>query len=246
MFKVAIVGGPAEKYIGRCLKSWISQKDVDFRIQVVLDPIANDKTADIAMSFNGMFPNLNVHINKKQMYAIPNFLKAYELLDMEDEDVIVMADADDWAFSDYSLSTVKSYYDRNPNLLLTHGSWVSYPDSRANTNNAPYSLHDFTNIRKVPWRASHLRTMKYKVWKHVKDEDLRDGEGNYYMSAWDLAMVWPVLEMAGFHRIQFIPQTLYVYNQETPFNDAKVRGRQQMDYTDYIADRPHYPYMESL
>jgi len=52
--------------------------------------------------------------------------------------------------------------------------------------------------------------------------------------------------MAGLHRIRFIPQTLYVYNQESPYNDAKLRCPQQMFYTDHLAKKDQYPYMENF
>jgi hypothetical protein len=164
-----------------------------------------------------------------------------------DEDIMVTLDADDWLHNSDVFSIVKSYYDKYPDILLTHGSWVGYPFPNATTNNAPYTEEEFKgNIRKIPWRASHLRTFKYKLWKKVKDEDLRDGQGNYYESAWDLAMMWPMLEMAGFSRVKFIPEKLLVYNMENPNGDTRLRVRQQMYYTDYLARKTPYERVEKF
>ena len=58
--------------------------------------------------------------------------------------------------------------------------------------------------------------------------------------------MWPMIEMAGVHRVRYIPEVLYNYNQETPFNDAKVRLQQQMNLTTYIAEKTPYPYAEDL
>ena len=247
MFKVALVGGPAEAYIDLCINSWLNQKNVDFQIQVILDSIEGDKTAEKALKYNGIDPRINVKVNDVRQYAIPNFLDAFKMMNPVDEDILVMADADDWAYSDYSLAIVKSYYDRQVNLSLTHGSWTSYPNSNANTNNAAYSEQDFAiGIRHVPWRGSHLRTFKYKVWKYLKEEDLKDQNGEFFKVSWDLCCIWPLLETLGFHRIKFIPEILYVYNQETPFNDGKLYLQEQMRLTDYIAALPPYPYIENL
>jgi len=250
MLKIMVVGGPAEDYIVRCLTSIINQSVLDWDAQVVLDPV-NDKTYEIAKAYER--PNLKVLLNDKQEYALPNLLKASELLNPSDDDILVTVDADDWLFSydtpshKDSLSIVKSYYDRNPELLLTHGSWRSFPNAGANTNNAPYTRHEFdNNLRKFAWRASHLRTFKYKVWKHINVEDLKDADGKFFRSAWDLAFVFPMLEMAGLDRIQFIREPIYTYNQETPFSDTRMRLQEQMYYTDYIAAMPQYKYRENF
>jgi len=249
-FCIVVVGGPAEPYLDRCLQSINNQTCQDWRCCVVLDP-CGDGTFEKASSYAS--DQIQVILNSERKYALPNILSSIEHLNPSDNDIIVTVDADDWLYS-YdnsnkwtSLEIVKGYYDRDPNLLLTHGSWYSYPDTAANTNNHPYFPAEFHgNIRKTPWRASHLRTFKYKLWKHINVEDLKDGNGKFYMSAWDCAFGWPMLEMAGYDRIKYIPEHIYTYNQETEHNDAKVRGKQQMYYTDYLAARPQYKYKEVL
>lgn len=244
MFKILIVGGPVEFYIERCLKSLAIQDYSNWEAQVVLDPF-KDKSYEKAAEWQNN--NIKVTRNPIRLTALPNFLKAIELLKPNDEDVIVTLDADDWFYDTNVLSIVASYYQRYPDLLVTHGSWVPYPFLNARTNNMPYTEDDFKNgIRKVAWRASHLRTFKYKIWKHVKDEDLRDERGLYYESAWDLAMMWPMLEMAGYDRVRFIPEKLYIYNMENPCSDSKLRLNQQMFYTDYIARKTPYERMENF
>jgi len=49
MFKIIIVGGPAEGYIERCLQSVLSQPEY-FQAQVVLDPVG-DKTYEQAKKY---------------------------------------------------------------------------------------------------------------------------------------------------------------------------------------------------
>ena len=244
MLKILIVGGPVEYYIDRCLKSLILQFYTNWEAQVVLDPF-KDKSYEKALNWQS--EKLKIHINRERQTALPNLIKAAEMLHPTDEDILVTLDADDWFYDINVLALIASYYERNPNLLLTHGSWVGYPNKDAQTNNYPYTEEEFKyNIRTFPWRASHLRTFKYKVWKYVKDEDLRDERGCYFESAWDLAMMWPMLEMSGFDRVKFIPEKLYVYNMENPCNDAKMRVHQQMYYTDYIARKAPYGRLETF
>ena len=101
-------------------------------------------------------------------------------------------------------------------------------------------------MRRGPWRGSHLRTFKFKLWKLLKDSDLRGSDGKFYDCAWDLEFMWPMLEMAGYHRTKWISERIYVYNQETAFNDAKLYLKEQMFLTNYMAAMPPYPYVEDV
>jgi glycosyltransferase involved in cell wall biosynthesis len=238
MFKIVSVGGPAEGYVCKCLDSVLQQENKDWVLQMVLDP-AGDKTYEQAKKYESS--QIHIKLNLDRRYALANIVDSIKLLDPTDEDILVFLDADDWLSGPRALSIVKSYYDKHPSLLVTHGSWTSHPNPKVIHNNAPYERREFNNgLRHGPWRGSHLRTMKYKVWKRIKDTDLRDKNGMYYPSGWDLAIMFPALEMAGYDRVAFIADRIYVYNQETPHNDHKVRSRQQTDYANYIRSQKPY------
>lgn len=242
-FFFLIIGGPAEAYIERCLKSVCLQSNQNWRAQVVLDPVG-DKTYERALQWQS--DKLRICLNEEKKFALPNLLKCVELSDAGPEDVLITLDADDWLYTPFALDVLESFYNQRE-TWLTHGSWISFPNPAANTNNASYSRNDFQiGIRKVPFRASHLRTFRRKLWEAVDKKDFKDAHGKYFQTAWDLTFMWPMIEMAGFDRIRFIPFTLLVYNQETPFNDAKLYLKQQMYYTDYIAAMPAYSYRECL
>lgn len=245
MFKVPIVGAFAEKYIGRCLTTICFQEHTDWEAQVILDPVPGDRSYEEALKFQS--EKFHIKKNEDRKYATANLLEAVKLLNCDDEDILVLIDADDWLTHRYVFTIIQSYYDRNPDLLVTHGSWISYPSMSEQHNNGSYSEEDFSKgIRKVDWRASHVRTMKYKVWRNIKDEDLRGPDGQYFRVSWDLAMMWPAIEMAGKSRVAYIPEILYVYNEETPHNDKKRHLLDQMILTDYIAAKRPYEYRETF
>lgn len=245
MFKIAVVGGPAEKYVILCLQSLRAQTITDWQARVVLDPVG-DRTYEDARSV--LDPRISVVLNKERRYALWNMCEAIDGMSPADDDVIVSIDADDWLNRADSLEVVKGAYDSDPKLLLTYGSWVSFPNPNANTNTKiPYTEDDFNgNIRKKPWRASHLKTFKYRLWKHINRKDFEDPRGGYFRVAWDLAFMWPMLEMAGYHRTKWIQEKIYVYNQQTPYNDAKKFLKDQMFFTNYIAAMPPYKYVECI
>jgi hypothetical protein len=240
MFKILVVGGPAEKYVERCMESILAQKE-EFTAQVVLDPVG-DNTYNLAKKYE--CEKLKVSINDKQMFAIPNLIKAVNLSNCADEDIIVTVDADDWFSSDICLSVVKRYYDVFKDLLVTYGSWIGYPNPNCQTNCVSYLKHEFdSGIRNHAWKGTHLRTLKYKIWKRIQDKDFRGQNGEYLKTAWDMAFMIPALEMAGFYRSRFIQEKLYVYNKETPFNDEKIRYEEQIADADCVYKKNKYEYV---
>ncbi len=201
MFRIVVVGWKAEQYIERCLTSIKYQTVQDWTACVVLDP-SEDRTVELAKRFSIIDPRIKVIANNRQVYAISNIICSIMEQYPENEDIIVTVDSDDWMSRPDALEIVKRYYDNNSELLMTHGSWVSYPDSSVQTNNCPYTEADWSvGIRKVAWRASHLRTFKYRVFKHVNYNDLRGPGGEYAKVAGDLALTFPMLELSGAKRV---------------------------------------------
>ena len=242
MFKIAAVGGFAEKYVGKCLQSFLDQNFYDWEMQVIVDP-TGDKTYENSLPFAS--DKIHVKLNETRQYALHNIVDAIALLKPKDDDITIPMDLDDWLAHSNVLETVNDKYLADLNLLLTYGSWEAFPNLKERTNNGIYTEEDFQGkFRKVCWKCSSLKTFKYKLWKNVKDMDLRDIQGNYFRVTWDLAMFWPMLEMAGYNRILHIPEILYIYNQETQFNDSKIHVREQMFNTDYLAGKKSYAYKE--
>jgi hypothetical protein len=76
-------------------------------------------------------------------------------------------------------------------------------------------------VRQTPFTFSHLRTWKAHLWRKINTKDFYDDFGNLLVSAPDLAYSFPMVEMAGNRHYEFIPEVLYVYNDESPFNEFK-------------------------
>ena len=93
-------------------------------------------------------------------------------------------------------------------------------------------------IRDSQWRASHLRTFKYKLWKHLDKNDLKEGD-KYYEMTYDQAIMLPLLEMAS-ERSKYIPEVLLTYNKENPLNVDKIKAKQQSDLAQKIRNKKPY------
>jgi hypothetical protein len=112
--------------------------------------------------------------------------------------------------------------------LLTYGSYVYNPGGQRGVEPSKYpeSVIKGNLFRRDVWRASHLRSFKFSLWKNLNQEDLKDEKGNYYTMAYDQAIMLPLLEMSG-DRSRYIEETLYVYNKENPLNVDKIKQQQQ-------------------
>lgn len=243
-FKVFIAGWKCEKYIEKCLKSLLNQKYTNWEAQVLLDPNTDgDKTYEIAKRFES--EKLHVAINATNMGSTYNHSKAVEMMSPNDNDVIVCLDADDWFAHDRVFNVVNNAYAEDKELLLTYGSWMDYPvpGELQPNNSKEYTRQEFGNLRFSFFKGTHLRTMKYKIWKNIKPDALQNANGEYYKTACDVARMFPALEMAGFDRIKFIPEVLYIYNRETAFNDDKCKGDQARNHLE-ISKKTPYPLYE--
>lgn len=56
----------------------------------------------------------------------------------------------------------------------------------------------------------------------IDEESFLDENGNYFISAPDVAYSFPMIEMAGYKHYEFIPNILHVYNENSPYNEHKI------------------------
>ena len=136
----------------------------------------------------------------------------------------IMLDGDDYLYSGDVLNIVCEKYLKN-NCLITYGSHLSSQGVQG--KNYPWLIKKFNLYRKYFWYASHLRTFRHDLWLSVNPNDLLNKNGQYFSVAWDLAIMFPMLEMAG-NRQEFMQDLLYVYNDQNPISDHKIRRKEQI------------------
>jgi hypothetical protein len=119
---------------------------------------------------------------------------------------------------------------------MTSGSF-KYHDGRPGFAKPPTQ---FTNVRKQTFTLSHLRTWKSWLWKKIKEEDLKDENGNYWDVAGDLAFMFPMFEMSGEEHYRFLPNINYIYNESNPINEHKVKMNNIIQTANKIRNKPEY------
>ena len=202
--------------------------------------MSEDASFIVAKQAIGEDKRFHLICNKKKYFALENIARAIKRANCSDEDIILLLDGDDWLASSHSLSKIVDVYEKE-DCMLTYGSYVYNPGGTRGPEPSEYSESVISNnlFRKDAWRASHLRTFKFFLWKNLNQEDLKDNQGNYYTMAYDQAIMLPLLEMAS-DRSRYIEDTLYVYNKENPLNVDKIKQKKQFATAQEIRKKKPY------
>lgn len=173
-------------------------------------------------------PNFIKRISTKRLTALENLHNCLVEEDIDEEDVVVILDGDDFLLDPYVLSVINTIYDvYKP--LITYGQYI-YPNGHVGHCRS-YTREEFESLRQLDWRASHLRTFKKKVYTELLKQDPdalchKDSNGEFYKMTYDISMFHPMMEIVGYDKIYFNPNPVYFYRIHEN-NDHNVDGTLQ-------------------
>lgn len=202
--------------------------------------------ASVRMQLGGPYRHIYVE-SAPDVTVLENVYKAVH--DLPPSEIVCWLDGDDYLFACHSLMTVARIYLQNPECLLTYGQFVD--DKGRPGFAAPYTTTDY---RSAPWLATHLKTFRAGLFQQIRVEDLMysdlpctipphpDSEPRWIPMASDQAVMIPMLEMAGPHRIYFNREPLVVYNQSNShWANADDAGRkEEADWAQRIRAKRRY------
>ena len=233
--KIVIPSYNNEKWVEYNAASIISQTYKNYDVLYINDN-STDSTPDLIENIKKKYnlENWKILNNPKNMqrgYNVnPNAPHITNFMDSED-DILLFVDGDDWLINDKVLENLNNYYNQN-DPWMTYGGMYCWPSSqKASPQNTEYSDHVHNNnlYRKDVWRASHLRSFKWFLYKQIKKEDLIWSKtGEYYYNAEDLAVSYFCLEMCPKHKIGVVDFPTYAYNED-PEIVARGLARQDKD-----------------
>ena len=242
-FKIVVPVFNSKDWIEKCISSIKNQTIKEIEC-IIIDDCSNDITGTIidGMALDSRFTVIH---NTNNNGALANIVTGFQKLkSLEDNNsILLVVDGDDWLATEYSLEIVNKAYNINPNLLLTYGNHVHWPtNGTSNCKYFPANILLNNSYRNYElFITSHLRTFKSKLWNSIKDEDLKNPTTNeYWRTAWDCAMMYPMLEMAGSERFKFIEQILYIYNRQNPLSDDIIHATEQTKTFNYIRTLKKY------
>jgi len=223
-------------FLDNCVESVLSQDYDRFNV-VFVDDQSTDGSAKV-IPFEDS--RVRVTTNATRRYVTRNVHDV--VCEMDEDEIIVVIDGDDWLSDCDALSWIDSIYNQQ-DCWLTFGQY-RFSDGRYGWA-APFAdASEFAQHRSLPWRASHLRTFRAGLYHRLADQDatyacMRGRDGNWWRSAADVALMMPLLDMAGFERAHFCDRCIYVYNIENPSSWFKTdRAVQAQNYDEIAALRP--------
>lgn len=223
-----------ENFIEKSLLTIITQRFKNFKCYIT-DDMSTDNTVDIIKKTILGDDRFILIENKQKMHQPGNYDQVIRGLNIPDDEICVEIDGDDWLPNSNVLSFINDVY-KEENVWMTSGSF-KYHDGRPGFANPP---KNFTDVRKQTFTLSHMRTWKSWLWKKIKEEDLKDNNGNYWSVAGDLSFMFPMLEMSGEEHFKFVPEILYTYNESNPLNDHKVNMGKVNSTVNIIRNKKEY------
>ncbi len=222
----------------RNLDSVFSQNYQNYRV-VYIDDVSTDNTGQLVKSYieqKGKEKRVDFIQNEKRVGALSNIF--YAVWSCDPMEIVVSLDGDDWLANEEVLSKLNSTY-ADPEVWMTYGQFSCFPYvDGVGAAEVPFSVIASNSFRESPWVTTHLRTFYAGLFQKINLEDLLI-DGNFFSMTWDMAMMFPMLEMAG-DRSRFIPDVLYVYNIENPLNDGKVNRMYQAALEEMIRRKEKY------
>ncbi len=257
-FKIVIPSYNNTDWVEYNIASILNQSYKNYDV-LYIDDCSTDDTYTKVLSIVGDLPNWKVvknPTNMKRGYNISPYNENILSFMDNDDDILMFVDGDDWLYNELVLQNISDFYNKK-NCWMTYGGFIIYNGedkdvSYPTTQNTHYN--DYVHINKLYrqdyWRASHLRTFKWWLYKKIQKEDLLyTKDGLFYAYAEDLATSFPCLEMCGKNKIGVVDFYTYVYNQagdvglrsaERQSNvedcDNEVRSRQKYDKLTHIND----------
>ena len=234
------------------LDSIFSQQYENYRVIYVNDA-STDGTGELVARYiqeHGLADKITLINNKSNHGGLYNL---YHMIhSCRDDEIIVEVDGDDRLAHDLVLPYLNELY-ADPNVWLTYGQYKNEPKEAVQA----YGMQELgyaravspdivkkNNYRKV-WVFMALRTFYAGLFKHIKKGDLLCGAsvpefvGCFYPESWDLAMMYPMLEMAG-GRFAFCDETLYLRNVDNPLNAFKFKSKLQQRLSRSIRRKRKY------
>jgi len=240
-FIVFSSGRNCQNYASANINSIKNQNYNNF-IHIVIDDNSTDNTWKCIQELK--HDKLITYQNTQRNYWIANAKRYLEPIIQSENDIIIIVDLDDHLVHSQVLTKLNDIYN-------TKDMWVVYGNHNINQDGTklfgkpipPIILKEKT-FRIAKWGVAHPRTFRAFLWKYIKDEDLRDEEGQYFKCSYDRAILYPIIEMSPPDKIYSNPEWFYSYNISNPNNVGRKNPELQTKTSRYIKSKIPYKTLE--
>lgn len=219
-----VTGYNCHHYIEKCIKSILDQKKpegVRFTVSCYFD----GSDHDIYRYAEDFKRRVNVWASEEGYNKGAAFSrnKLIHICEPKPEDVIITIDGDDYLAHDRVLEIIHQEYVKGADV--TYGNLATAENEARPIIQQGFSDEQLKekNFRSYGWRSSQIRTFKAKLYMNLHEDNFKDKDGNWLRNCTDLALMFPILEQA--EKPVFIPDILYIYNNNTGINTLERFGR---------------------
>ncbi|PKN03396.1 hypothetical protein CVU75_02405, partial [Candidatus Dependentiae bacterium HGW-Dependentiae-1] len=226
------------------IDSIVTQKYGNFHV-IYLDDCSPDGTGQLVENYikeRHLENKVTLIRNTVRRGALANIYSAVHMCD--DMTIIITIDGDDWVKHENVLARVNQEYTHN-GAWMTYGHYECFPGGTSEPQKEMKPvIVNYNMFREWDWITSHLRTFYAWLFKKIKLEDFLF-EGNFFDVTWDMAFMFPMLEMSG-EQAKPIPDILYVYNCANPINDFKIKLIRQIHCDKLIRSMSKYSRLKNV
>ena len=232
-FAVVCPAWESEAWARRCLESIKRQTYPHFQC-IYVDANSTDDTYAVARRTVSGDQRFTIVRNEVRQYPLANIVYGTNQVAQNPNDVIVIVDGDDWLKHDRVFEEMAKIYS-DPGVWITYGnheflrrSWRQKIKRRRlkGVHEYPWYVSEYGLYRHYPFFcAGHLRTYRKFLFDSIRDEDLRDDDGDYFWGGGDAATMYPMLEMATAKHARYIDEVLYVYNNDHGLSEMRPETR---------------------
>lgn len=242
-FLIIVAVRNAEKYVGACLASIKQQPAHVPFVCVVIDDASTDGTLEAIVDVVGsttLDTRFRVVMRQERRHSLRNIVESIREYG-KPHDVVMIVDGDDKLRPDALYAIARAY---------VQGAWMTYGDFVTSAGRPnwmpPYPWHVVAanNFRAWPWSVPHPKTFRKELFDRISLDDFQH-DGQWFQTAGDVALMLPMLEMAG-ERAIYIPEVLYEYTEDNPQADHRVDPDGQVRVRDLILSKRKYEKLESL
>jgi hypothetical protein len=141
------------------------------------------------------------------------------------DDIFVIVDGDDELLGRQVLKLFNAKFQEE-GLYFMYTNFLSLTGRAGYSRPFPQRIIKESTYRRYPFITSHLRAFYTQLFLNVREEDLRDEQGEFLRAANDVAICIPILEQAH-ERVAYVPELTYLYNSNTGLNNHALRLKEQ-------------------
>ena len=155
------------KYISKTIRSLKSQTVQDWKCYIT-DDMSTDNSIQVAQLAIAGDRRFQIISNVQKMWQTGNYWQVLQKEEIDDQDICLTLDGDDWFPDEKVLERVNSYYE-DKNLWMSFGQFIYYIGG--NKYKQGFSKPPASGIaqqRKDPFTTTHLRTWKTWLFRKIQ------------------------------------------------------------------------------